>query len=86
MPAVFNSNDVKDINLNTKNCYSPSSISIKLPINFKDNNFMASKSEHKALFESDLEVSMVCTTDSESESTADVHHLMTRQNGQKTCL
>jgi len=51
MPAVFNSNDVKDINLNTKNCYSPSSISIKLPINFKDNNFMASKSEHKAIFE-----------------------------------
>ena len=30
---------------------------------------MASKSEHKALFESDLEVSTVCTTD--SESTAD---------------
>ena len=30
---------------------------------------MVSKSEHKALFESDLEVSTICTTD--SESTAD---------------
>ena len=39
-----------------------------MPINFSDSNIVTSKCEHKALFE-DIEVSTVCTTD--SESTAD---------------
>ena len=70
MPAVINSNNVKEINLNTNNCYSPSSISIELPINFKDSNFIASKSELNAIFEaSDIEVSTVSTAD--CDNTAD---------------
>jgi len=41
--AVKFCNNVKDINLNTNNCYSPLSISIELPIHFRDSNFMTSK-------------------------------------------
>ena len=41
-----------------------------MPINFRDSNFIASKSEQNAIFEvSDIEVSTVSTSD--SENTAD---------------
>jgi len=61
---------MKDVNINTNNCYSPTRATIELPINVRDSNFIASKSEQNAIFEvSDVEVSAVCTTD--SDSTAD---------------
>ena len=67
MPAVNTSNNIKDINLNTTNCDSPTSVAIELPINFRDSNCIASKSEQNAIFEvSDIEASTVCTTDSDN--------------------
>ena len=64
------SNKIKDINLNTNYWYSPTSVTIELPINFSDSNFIASKSEQNAIFEeSDIEVSTVSITN--SENTAD---------------
>jgi len=58
MPAV---KDSKNNYFNAKKCHSNSNISLELPINFKDGNFIDSKSEQNALFE----VSTVCTTDSD---------------------